>query len=118
MLEDGIKSILVKFAPFKTIQIRMRYKNWISPETKSEMELRDEARKAAKRTDLEEHWVDIRRRRNIVTARQRQDKKEYLNKMFDKIKTEKDTARLFSTTRNLLGWKKAGPLQFLTSMER
>ena len=41
-------------APIKTVQMRAKYKNWISPETKSEMLLRDRAREKAKESDKEE----------------------------------------------------------------
>ena len=32
-LEDKIKSIMDKFAPMRTIQVRQNYKSWISNET-------------------------------------------------------------------------------------
>ena len=109
MLEDRIKMLLDELAPFKTVQLRTKYNKWISQETKLEMAKRDQARCQAKSTDLEGHWMIFKKLRNSVTNLQRKDKKQYLDRVFEKISSEKDTASLFATTRNLLGWKKAGP---------
>ena len=34
---------------------------------------------------------------------------QYISEAFEKIETEKDTAKLFNKTRNLLGWNRSGP---------
>ena len=107
MLED-ILDILDIFAPMKTVQTRTAYNNWISKETKNQMELRDKARLLAKQTDLDQHWGDFKARRNICTSMQRLDKKKYLSKIYSDIENEADTGKLFSATRNLLGWSQPG----------
>ena len=75
LLEERICSIMDVHAPFKTIQIRAHYKDWISTDTKKIMFLRDTARTIAKRTDSEVHWTEFKRLRNSCTSLQKQDKK-------------------------------------------
>ena len=108
-LEDRIMRIMDVHAPFKVVQQRSNYKNWIGVETKSEMKLRDDARKKAKQSDLEIDWLEFRNRRNKCTSMQRQDKKQYLDKIYKDIEEDKNTRELFSVTRKLLGWSQAGP---------
>ena len=108
LLEERIRTIMDKYAPMRTVQIRTKYQNWLSEETKMEMDKRDMARDLAKETDMDEHWENYRSIRNLCTRRQREDKRNYLKHIYKEIEDGKDTARLFSTTRNLLGWTKQG----------
>ena len=109
LMEEKICRIMDKHAPFQTVQVRSNYKKWISDKTKVEMNLRDTARERARATNLDCHWEEYRSRRNSCTQLQRQDKKKHLNDLFENIEKEADTAKLFSTTRELLGWKRSGP---------
>ena len=109
ILEEGICRIIETEAPLKTVQVRTRYKNWISLETKTEMLIRDMARETAKLTDNEADWQTYRNRRNDCTKLQKADKNKYLLETYKNIEDEKDSGRLFSTTRRLLNWQPAGP---------
>ena len=93
----------------KTVQVRSSYNNWIKDETKHEMKMRDAARLIAKNTDLDDDWEKFKRLRNSCTIKQRNDKKCYLNAVYSGIEEERDTSKLFATTRKLLGWKQLGP---------
>ena len=108
LLEDRICAILDMFAPMVTIQTRTRYKNFITDETKTCMELRDNSREVAKRSGDESDWIEFRRLRNLCTSKQRADKKKQLNEIFENIEVEKDTSKLFTISKNLLGYMKSG----------
>ena len=107
-LESKICQILDKFAPMKVVQARNRYRSWLSNETKLEMQSRDSARMEAKLNDCDENWAIFRSLRNNCTKLQKNDKKVYLDNLYKRIEDEKDVKKLFSETRNLLGWKQLG----------
>ena len=108
LLESKIRHILDTCAPMCTVQTRTSYLSWLTNSTKDEMKSRDSARITARNSGLSEHWDLYKARRNRCTALQKHDKNEYLKNMFDCIETEKDTAKLFSKTKKLLGWKQIG----------
>ena len=106
--EDRLCAILDQIAPMKVIQTRSHYNCWISDNTKKEMALRNEARERAKMTDDEIDWINFRRKRNLCTNLQRQDKIKFHNELYGRIEEEKDSARLFGTTKQILGWSQSG----------
>ena len=108
MMDEKINYILDIFATFKVVQVRTTYHNWITNTTKVEMALRDAARIQARVTDSEENWQEYRIRRNNCTKLQRADKQKYLNEVYEGIEREDDSAKLFSTTKKLLGWNQPG----------
>ena len=61
-LEDRLCGVMDSLAPFKTIQVRAKYKNWVSTETKTEMLERDRARDRAKLTDDSDDWEEYRQK--------------------------------------------------------
>ena len=113
ILVEKIGTIIDSEDPLRTIQHRTKYKNWISKETLKDMKLRDEARTLAKTSDVDADWLDFKARRNRCSKLQNQDKKSYYNKIYSDIEAEKDSAKLFSTTKKLLNWQLAGPPKFL-----
>ena len=76
LLENRICEIMDMFAPMVTIQIRSKYKNFITQETKDCMKSRDMARELARDSGNAEDWDTFRRLRNDCTMRQRNDKKK------------------------------------------
>ena len=62
-----------------------------------------------KSTDRNEDWKDYRSRRNLCTSLQKKDRKDYYRNMYKRMEDEHDSAKIFSTTRELLGWTRAGP---------
>ena len=109
LLEDIVCNAIDTMAPMKTVQKRTRFNCWMSDATKSEMNLRDAARDKARLTDNDSDWQDYRTRRNRCTARQKLDKNIYTKGLFDTIEVEKDSAKLFNSTKSLLGWTCDGP---------
>ena len=109
ILEEKICSIMNKFAPMRTIQIRKDYKCWLSDVTKVKMLERDAARNLARQSDLDNHWDRYRSLRNECTRLQSCDRKKSLRDTYEKIESEDDSARLFAVTRQLLGWEQSGP---------
>ena len=81
----------------------------ISDDTKKEMALRDAARTLAKGTNSDTDWDNYKMRRNKCTDRQRKDKNLYMRNMYEKMEREWDSARLFATTKHLMGWKQPKP---------
>ena len=67
------------------------------------------ARELARSSQLEENWVKYRNLRNVCTKLQRNNKSEHMKQMYEKIENEGDRAKLYSITKNLLGWKSGGP---------
>ena len=108
LLEDNLSSIIEKHAPMKTIQARTHYKNWLSDPTKTLMNLRDSAKEKARQSGTEEDWMDFRRQRNQCTAEQKRDKQRHLTELFNMIEDDKDSGKIFATTKELLGMTKTG----------
>ena len=111
MIEDRICSIMDTEAPFKTVQTRTRYLNWLSDTTKTKMRLRDLAREKAKVTGDIVDWDDFKARRNDCTSSQRKDKKNHYDSLYKKLEVENDASKLFKATKNILGWQMSGPPQ-------
>ena len=66
-LEDIICEIMDREAPMKLVQVRSKYRSWVSSETKLEMDKRDKARTLARDSDRDEDWADYMCLRNICT---------------------------------------------------
>ena len=47
--------------------------------------------------------------RNQCTSEQRKDRKHFLRNMYRKIEMENDSVKLYSLTKQLLGWKQGSP---------
>ena len=93
----------------KLVQVRTNYNNFITESTKVTMARRDITRDLAKLSGLNDDWTEYRRLRNMCTSLQRHDKSSYLKNIYDNIEKENDAAKLFATTRKLLGTNRAGP---------
>ena len=89
LLEDKICAIMDKEAPMKVIQHRTKYREWVSEDTKLEMEERDSAREVARITDSENDWAKFRQLRNSCTKKLRQDKAKNLKDIYDTIEQRK-----------------------------
>ena len=109
ILEEKIGRIIDSEAPFKTLQVRKGYHNWITDNTKNEMKLRDKARDKAKNTDLDSDWQQYRLKRNMCTSLQKKDKASYYKSLFQKMEDTNDSKKIFSTTKQLLGQTPTSP---------
>ena len=100
----------------KVVQLRAKYNSWISDSTKVAMAQRDSARQSARTSGDPVEWNNFRKLRNKCTDLQKKDKQLSLKKTYDSIEIEKDPAKLFSTTKSLLGWNRASaPNSFLVA---
>ena len=107
-LEDKILSVLNQEAPMKNLQTRTKYVKWLSDETKDLMGLRDCLKEAARITDSISDWAEYRKTKNLCTKKQINDK-VFRKELFHQIESEKDSGKLFSLTKELLGWSGCSP---------
>ena len=69
----------------------------------------DNLKDMARRTQEDDDWKAYRQARNDCTKRQKNDRKDYLEKTYKKLEDENDSGKVFSLTRQLLGWTRSGP---------
>ena len=85
-LEENLKSILDDMIPISKIQPSGKNsKRWISKETKTLMDSRDDIRTRATVSDDREDWNAFRTLRNKVTNSVNKDKKNFLEKIYENI---------------------------------
>ena len=108
-VEDRLREAINAEAPMLNLQMRTRYNKWISPSTKDEMKSRDVAKEKARISQLPQDWMDYRVKRNKCTSLQKRDKSKFLKDTFTRLETERDTAAIHATARDILGSRKAGP---------
>ena len=108
-MEENFCHLVDTEAPMGIIQIQTKYRSWLSDETKKVMSEQDAARLTARETDNQSDWDVYRQMRNLCTSKQRRDKANYLKEKFDQIEAESDSSKLYSTVRQLLNLKQAGP---------
>ena len=63
----------------------------------------------ARTSQEEDNWNQYKLLRNECTRLQKAEKKIYLEGMYNNIEKENDTGRLYSLTKQFLGWKSSGP---------
>ena len=109
LFEDMVNSVMDVEAPLRTMQQRKHYVKWLTQGTKDLMQDRDMARESAKLSGSNDEWDTYKFLRNAATKAQRSDKKQHLTNIYTAIEDESDPAKLFSTTKHLLGWSSSGP---------
>ena len=73
-----------------------------------------ELREGARHTQSQKDWKFYRRQQNICTSSLREDRKADTIKQFEKFEKENDANKLYSMTKNRLGWENGGaPTTFL-----
>ena len=95
-----------------------KYCKWITQETKDKMLQRDNVQEMVRTTQDEANWLSYKVLRNNCTKDQRKDRRKYLRMTYDNIENENDSARLYSLTKQLLGWKGSRSPQDWCRMER
>ena len=106
LLVNKMCNVLDQIAPVRTIQTKSRYAPWLSEETKNLQNERNAAQKTASQTDLQEDWRLFRSLRNQVTARLRDDKREWEKKQLDD--KENTPTQIWSRVKGWLGWGGGG----------
>ena len=106
---DKVGTILEEEAPLRHFQSRKNFKNWLTPELKSQMESRDMKRELARQTNDNSHSMDYRREKNKCSKNLKNVRNKHYNDIFENFDKAHDTKNIYNTTINLLGWKKGGP---------
>ena len=109
-----VGTILDEEAPLKNFQFRKNYINWLSPELKLQMELRDRIREQARTSGDRAQWLEYKRERNKCSKNLHKVKIEHFKNLFENLSKENDTRNIYGITRKLLHWKAgSGPQKFL-----
>ena len=82
-LNNIINNILDEIAPFKTITPRIHYAQYLTPETREMMKIRNQKKKEANNTQKEEDKKMYRQMRNQTTKEIKQDKKKWLKQQME-----------------------------------
>ena len=106
-LTNEINKVLDKWAPLKKVQIRTKYRPWISKETKVLMKQRDFAQEIASHTKNQDDWRKYKNLRNTVVSRLRNEKNEWEKQQFDHLGN--NPTDLWRNVKSWLGWKNSGP---------
>ena len=107
ILTSKLTRILDTMAPLRTVQCRRHYAPWLTTDTKQLIKERDSAQKIAASTDKVEDWRNYKNIRNTVTARLRQDKRQWESERLSN--TENDPKNLWKNMKGWLNWKSSGP---------
>ena len=108
----AFRSVLDRHAPIKIIQNRSNYIPYISKEVRDLMDKRDDLKKEAIATGIQEHYNQYKNIRNLVTTKLRSAKSDYYKSKFnDDSLTPKD---MWSTAYQILDKKRSDfPAQIL-----
>ena len=106
-MTDKLTSVLDKFAPIKTIQVRSKYAPWLDDETKTVMAERDKAQQAAAKSEDQEKWILYRHLRNYATSCIKRAKKAWETSQLDSFSN--NATNLWRNVKGWMGWKNSGP---------
>ena len=106
-LTNELNRVLDRWAPVKKVQIRPKYRPWISKETKILMKQRDYAQELASQTKQQEDWRRFKNLRNTVVSRMRKEKSEWEKEQFNHLGNS--PTDLWRNIKGWLGWKNTGP---------
>ena len=84
-MEEQLGKLLDTMAPWKNIQPRRHYRNWITADTKTLMKDRDKERELAGTTKLAEHWNRYKTLRNTCNLKVKQDRVAHFKNRFEKM---------------------------------
>ena len=90
-LTEKLTTILDVMAPIKTIQTRTKYAPWLSEATKTLMKERDEAHEKATKSGNDENWKSFKAKRNRVSSRLKNEKKNWQKFQMEKCEDEPST---------------------------
>ena len=111
LLAEKIVPVLDRYAPLKTIQVRVKYAPWLSEETKTAIQHRNRAQQSLRTCKDQNKSRQYKNLRNKVTNMLRRDKKLWeqskLNHMIN------NSANLWKSIKGMMAWKSNGPPQQL-----
>ena len=116
IFEDKLGKILNEEAPWKCIQTRRNYRNWVTSEDKQNMTQRDQAREVARLTDNQHDWDHYRKLGNACSKTLKNRKDEFFRNKFQSYCDNNDPGGTFRTVRSILGWTTVSqPRMFLVA---
>ena len=107
LLTDKITSVLDKFAPVKTIQVRPSYAPWLTDQVKEAMNQRDRAQLVASASQCQDSWRHYRHLRNFATSCIKNAKKGWETLQLDSFSN--NAKDLWRNVKGWMGWKNSGP---------
>ena len=115
ILVRNILSILNVEAPMRTVQVRKKFKNWVTNDLKIKLKERDDTRERARLSGDGSEWELYKRQRNDCTRETKRTKNEFFKNLFENLQEENDSKKIHRVTKNLLGWDNdLGPKKFLS----
>ena len=106
-LSHELNKALDRWAPVKKVQIRPKYRPWVSKETKVIMKQRNIAQELASQTADQDDWRKFKNLRNTVVTRLRKEKNEWEKQQLDHLGN--NSTDLWRNVKSWLGWKNSGP---------
>ena len=106
-LTDRITTVLDKYAPVKTVQIRSKYAPWLSNATKQVMQQRNRAQQALLRSPDQDKSREYKNLRNRTTNLIRKDKRSWESSKLNHL--IHDSSSLWKNVKNILALKNTGP---------
>ena len=100
VIEDNLSNQ----APLKKIQTNKNQPNFITPETKEILNLRDQALKKSKETKNQDDIRQFKTYRNLAHKLISKDKTNYTKNQFEKA--QHNTKKLWQITKDTIGWVK------------
>ena len=106
-LSTELNKALDKWAPVKKVQIRPKYRPWVSKDTKVIMKQRDIAQELASQTNEQDDWRKFKNLRNTVVGRLKVEKNQWEKAQLDHL--GHNSTDLWRNVKGWLGWKTSGP---------
>ena len=110
-LTNKVTTILDRYAPVRTIQVRKHYAPWLSDETKHLMQQRNRAQQTYLKSQDIDKAREYRNLRNQVTNMIRRDKREWETSRLDHLVNSSNN--LWKNIKGILCFKSCGPPQQL-----
>ena len=104
VLTDNITNVLDTIAPVIRIRNNMKFKEFISEETKEKMDERDNKLRIAKDTRLDTDWTNYKITRNEVSKMIKKDKKNHDTLFNREIEKQNSTKYLWDMVKSKAGW--------------
>ena len=110
-----VGEILDEEAPFQNVQHRNFFLDWLTPELKTQMTLRDSKREVARRSGDAASWMEYRKERNNCTKNLHNTRNNHYKEVFEKLEKSHDVKNIYNMARRILHWEGAGaPQSFLS----
>ena len=108
-LEENLNAALSEHAPIIKVEPGRNRKSWVTDNSRKLIMERDKLKQTACAMDNEDDWSAYRKYRNLVNTKIRKDRKLFLENLYNRADTVRDTRALYRITKENLGWKLDSP---------